>query len=231
MARPIIAWSYSTLNTFENCPRKFWAVKIKKIDDSSSDNRAGKADHRALQYALSKNLSLPGHLKPMQPVIDKIKKAPGELYVEYQMTLTQTMVPCGWKDWDNAWVRGASDVLKVNGDRATYLDWKRGKVRESDDQMELTALLVFRHFPQVQQVNGGLIHYMHGETVPHVVHRADESKLWNGYIARVKVLEDAVREDNFPATPNPLCGWCPYRACPHNTVEKRLAREAANAAR
>lgn len=228
MARPIINWSYSALNTFENCPRKFWATKIKKVvSDVNNDNLEGDADHRALQFHFSKGLALPEKLRHMQAMSDRIKAAPGEMFTEYSMTLTQDLVPTNFRDWDNAWVRGASDLLKIDGPKCNYFDWKKGKYRESDDQIELSSLLIFRHFPAVQRVVGGLVFYNHDKIYPHIVERTDESRLWNGWYGRVKVLEQAKLEDNWPATPNPLCAWCPYKACPHNKTDERLAREAA----
>lgn len=218
MAKPIIAWSYSAINTFENCPRKFWATKIKKlVSDANRFNMQGDAEHKDFEYFLSKGLALPERTRHFQPMLERIRDAPGQLYVEYKMTLTQQFETTRYNDWDRAWVRGAADVVKVNGTLASYFDWKSGKVRPSDDQIELSALLLFRHFPEVTQVNGGLVFYRHNEVYPHIVHRDDAPRIWNGWIARVRELEAAVTNENWPATPNPLCAYCPYFACPHNT--------------
>jgi hypothetical protein len=228
MTRPIIAWSYSALTMFENCPRKFWAVKIEKcVNDANAYNMRGDEDHQALQHALQKGLRLPPHLQTLSPLIDKLRAAPGEQFVEYQMCLKQDLTPTRFKDWDNAWVRGAGDYVKVNGATATYIDWKSGKPRtEVEDQIELTALLLFQHFPAVTRVNGALYYYNHGKMPPHVVERSDASRLWNGFYARVREMEQAKQSDSWPTNPNPLCAWCPYSACPHNKTEHRLAAEA-----
>lgn len=230
MTRPIIAWSFSALSTFENCPRKYWAVKVAKlVSDINSDNLEGDADHQAFQHHFSKGLPLPSKLAGLQPLADKLRAAPGEKYIEYAMCLKQDFKPTHFKNWDEAWVRGAGDFIIVNGDKAKYFDWKKGKFRESDDQIELTALLLFSHFPAVQQVSGGLVFYNAGRVHPHIVNRSDAPRLWNGYISRVRDMEQAKLNDAWPVNPNPLCGWCPYKACPHNTVEERLRREAAKA--
>ena len=227
MARPIIAWSFSALNTFENCARKYWATKVRNlVSDINSDNLEGEADHKALQYHFAKGLPLPPKLAGLQPLSARIQSAPGETYVEYGMTLRQDFVPTKFNDWDNAWVRGAADLIKVNGTAAAYFDWKKGKYRESDDQIELTSLLIFAHFPQVEKVSGGLVFYNDGKVYPHIVHRADQSRLWNGFITRVKEMEQAKLEDSWPTNPNPLCGGCAYKDCPFNTVDERLAAEA-----
>jgi hypothetical protein len=226
--KPIQPWSYSALNTFENCPRKFWATKIAKIvSDVNNANYVGDVEHQAIQHYLQKGLMLPPEVVSFKPLLDKIKAAPGQQYVEYAMCLKQDMTPTRFKDWNEGWVRGATDYLKVNGAKAYYFDWKSGKYRVSEDQIELMALMIFRHFPEVQQVNAGLVFYKAGRVHPHIVYKTDEPTLWNGFISRVRDLEQAKLTDNWPATPNPLCGWCPYKACPHNTTDERLAREAA----
>ncbi len=227
--RPIIAWSYSALTSFENCPRKYWATKIGKVvSDINQYNMAGDGDHTAIQHYLQKGLALPPAIQPLVPIFDKLRAAPGEQYVEYSMCLKQDMTPTKGTNWNEAWVRGAGDYVKVNGSCAVYMDWKSGKPRtEVEDQISLTALLLFQHFPHVQQVNGALYYYNHNKMAPHIVHRHEAPLLWNGFISRVRDMEKAKLEDNWPATPNPLCGWCPYKACPYNTQDERLRREAA----
>lgn len=227
MARPVIAWSYSALSMFENCPRKYWAVKIKKVDDTNAKNYEGDQDHQSIENFFKHNHALTEKMQGLLPVFTRLQAAPGEQYVEHSMTLTNQLVPCRWNDWDNAWVRGAGDYVKVHGNTAIYFDWKSGKVNKNiADQVDLTSLLLFRHFPQVEIVKGAMYFYNHDKLVPHTTRKSDEGLLWNGWFTRVQALEQAKLEDNWPATPNPLCGWCPYKACPNNKVDERLARDA-----
>ncbi len=226
--KPIIAWSYSAITSFENCPYKFWATKIGRIvSDVNQYNAKGDLEHQYFENYLKKGIVLPPEAAPFAPLLDKLKALPGQKYYEYQMTLDANFVPCRWKDYDRAYVRAAADFLHVHDDRAHYFDWKSGKVRKDDEQIELTALMVFKHFPQVQQLNAGLVFYRQNKLHPHIVRRSDEALLWNGWIGRVRELERAVREDSWPKTPNPLCAWCPVLQCPYNRQEERLKREAA----
>lgn len=228
-------WSFSALSSFENCPRKYWATKIAKVvSDLNQYNVAGDADHQSIQFRLQKGLSLPSHLSALEPLMAKVSAAPGEAYIEYKMCLKEDLTPTHFKDWNQGWLRGAGDYIKVNGTLATYLDWKSGKARqgeEVEDQLDLTALMLFQHFPHVQKVNGGLVYYNQGKVTPHVTQRADAPLLWNKFITRANAIRQAKKDDNWPAVPNPLCGWCPYTQCPNNTQAQRLAREAAKGAR
>lgn len=229
-ARPIIAWSYSALSTFENCPRKYWATRVAKVvSDVNQYNTAGDADHQAIENYMRAGFQLPEHLRGLTPLFDKLRSAPGESHVEYKMTLKQDLTKTHGKDWNGAWVRGAGDYIKINGSLATYIDWKSGKPRdEVEDQINLTSLLIFQHFEQVQKVNGALYYYNHQKmSRPHSVLRTDAPRLWNSFISRVKEMEQAKLHDNWPTQDNPLCGWCPYTQCPFNKQEERLRREAA----
>jgi hypothetical protein len=229
MPRPIIAWSYSGLTNFEGCPRRFWATKIGKVvSDVNQYNLKGDEEHQSLQLRLTHNMPLHRNLAPLEPLMQKLAAAPGQQYVERKLTLRQDYVPCRGDDWNNAWVRGAADWVKIYNVNGIYIDWKSGKPRNDfEDQINLTALLLFEHFPALQTLKGSMLYYRHNKlTPPHTVTRADAPLLWNGYISRVKELEQAKINDNWPTNPSPLCGWCPYKACPFNKMDERLATEA-----
>jgi PD-(D/E)XK nuclease superfamily protein len=228
-AKRPVNWSYSVLSMFENCPYKYWAVKIaKKVSDVNQWNLAGDEDHQSIKLYMKKGIALAPALAGLKPMFDKIKAAPGERYIEYDMALDANFTPCGYKDWNKAWVRAAGDYVVVDGTTARYFDWKRGKYSESDDQITLTSLVLFQHFPAVERVVAGLVFYNKGRLYPHVVNRVDMTLLWNGYLGRVKELQAAVNADHFPKTPNPLCAYCPVMDCQHNSVEARLKREREN---
>lgn len=230
MARPMYSWSYSALNMYENCPRKYWAVKIKKVNDNNKFNMQGDVEHKAIENFLKHGDPLPQSMQSMAPLLQAVKAAPGELYVEKKLTLDDQLVPCLWNDWDKAWVRGAGDLIKVNGSLATYLDWKSGKAKGDDDvvdQVETTAALLFRHFPAVQTLKAGVYFYRFDRMARHTVTANDAPRIWNGLYARLQPITESYQTDNWPMKPNPLCAYCPYLACPNNTTNERLAREAA----
>lgn len=218
MARPIVAWSFSALESYRNCPRKYWAVKIaKKCSDINKQNSDGDDGHQAFDQYLTKQRSLPAHLAQFTPILERVRVSPGQLYSEYQMALRADYVPCSFKDWDNCWVRAVTDVLVVNGQRAKTIDWKFGKPRKDPAQMELLSAVIFRHFPDVQTVDAAYMYVNHGKLVPYTFHRTEEQRLWMEFLPDVRKLEQSITKDDWPATPNPLCAWCPYDGCAHNT--------------
>lgn len=218
MARPIVAWSFSALDMFMNCPRKYWAVKIaKECGDDNKFNRAGAGFHKEAEDYLKKGKHPASpEVQSVVPMFDRLKAAPGQQYVEYDLSLDKDMVPCTARDWDTVWVRGKADYLKIDGERGTGLDWKFGKVKDDDRQATLTAAMVFQHFPDVQHFRFVYAFVKHEELVPFDFYRGQVGKIWNYWLPKVAKLEAAKTTDQWPATPNPLCAWCPYAKCPHN---------------
>lgn len=216
--RPIVAWSFSVLEMFENCQFKYWWLKIaKKGSDINQWNAKGDREHDHFQQYLKMGLALPPELAGYTPMLDKMKAAPGQLLVEPKMAIDQNFQPCRGNDWNRVWLRVNSDVLVINGDKANYFDWKSGKFYPKDDQIELTALMLFAQYPKVQQVNGGLVFYKQGKVHPNIVRREQAPLLWNGFLGRVKEMEAAIIADHFPKNPNPLCDYCPVHDCQHNS--------------
>jgi hypothetical protein len=228
--RPIIAWSFSALEMFLNCPRKYWAVKVAKlVSDDNKWNLQGDDEHKSFDKYLKRtpNYTLPHNLLAFTPMLDRVLATPGQLYSEMSLCLDMAFVPCKGNDWNRAWVRGAADVLIVNGTKAKMLDWKTGKVKREPKQMQLVSLLVFQHFPEVTQVDTGYVYIHHGKTVPdpklhnekadYTFNRSQIGELWQKFLPDVKRMEQAKLKDEWPPTPNPLCGYCPHRACQYNT--------------
>lgn len=220
MTRPV-AWSFSALSDFKNCPFKYWSVKIgKTVSDANQWNMEGDDYHRAFEQYIARSVKLPDQIAHYQPVLDKIKRSPGQVMAEQQYCLDQNFNPCGYKDWDNAWVRGAADVTVLNGTVASVVDWKFGKPKKDPEQMKLLSALVFHHHPHIQTIKTAYVFVKHNKVEPFDFVRAQLPDLWNAFLPDVNKLVQAKVRDEWPKTPNPLCGWCPVASCQHNTNEK-----------
>lgn len=215
--RPTYAWSFSALEMAENCLRKFHAVRIaKSVGDGNKYNAAGQADHKAFEGYLKKGAPLPEKLAKRKALLDHVATLPGKVEYELGITLTKDLEVCKWNDWDRAWLRVKSDLVTINGGEAKYIDWKSGKFRPKDDQIELTSLAIFAAYPKVEKVTGSLVFYNYKAIHPHTVYREQAPKLWGLFTDRLRVLDTAYATDEWPATPNGLCGYCPVLTCPHN---------------
>jgi hypothetical protein len=221
MSRPIVAWSFSALSDFINCPFKYWAVRVGKIvSDVNAANSQGEDYHRDFEMYVSKGMRLKPELVRFQPVLDKLKHAPGQIVTEGQYALDQNYNPCGFKDWDNAWVRAVTDVSILNGIKCSTVDYKFGKPRKDPDQNALVAGVLMQTYPQLQEVNTAYWYVMHDKVVRDRYTRDDIPAIWNRFLPNVNKLAQAKTRDEWPKQPNPLCGWCPVHSCQHNTNPK-----------
>lgn len=216
--RPI-AWSYSAITSFENCPRKYYEVNIaKSVKDGNETTDTNKIYHDALDARIARKKPLPGELAHLEPYAALIIGLPGETYSEADLTINEQFVPTKFNDWDGAWLRVRADVLKINGASGIGFDHKFGKPRNDADQAELTALTVFRRFPSVQHFRFIYAHLdeKKGRDLLPFDFRADQQQaLWGGWMNRYARLKAAREGNNFPMTPNPLCAYCPVRQCPN----------------
>lgn len=226
MSKPTLTWSYSAIQTYENCPYKYWATKVGKIvSDVNQDNQEGSDNHEAFEHYVARNRALPDHLVRYSPVLDKLRKSAGEILVEQQFALDMQFNPCGFKDWNRAWVRAISDYLCLNGQVAMMVDYKFGKPHKDPDQNSLVAAVLFQTYPQLTTVRSAYWYCAWDKWVPFDFHRDGATKIWNRFLPTVTKMTNAKLQDDWPKTPNPLCGWCPVGNCHHNTNPKLRSPE------
>ena len=94
------------------------------------------------------------------------------------------------------------------------VDWKTGKVREDPTELQTFALLLNAQYPSVESITGAYVWLKDGTMGP--LHQLgsteDELNRIRNHWAMIKTRPVA---QEWEATPNPLCGWCPVRSCPH----------------
>jgi len=220
--KPLITWSYSRISTFENCPRKFYELNIAKSIPyvQGAEAKDGDEQHKDFEAFLKLGRPLSEHNAQYTPLVERFKALPGERYVETDLSLRRDFTPCKSNDWNNVWFRQRADLVVVNGAHATGADWKFGKPRTDEDQAELTALSIFQYHKQVEQVTFLYVFVRHQQLHPATFYRTNITRMWNGWLEKYNKLEQAMKRDEWPATPNPLCGWCPVKKCPHNKNPK-----------
>lgn len=213
-AQPI-KWSYSSLGTFENCPKRFYHEKIAKDVTGTTHEAAafGTLIHEAAEFFLKKDQPLAREFSFLQPVLDSLKALPGELHSEMDISLKYDYTPTTAEDPD-AWYRGYADIVIIDGERALVADFKSGKSRYAKlDQLEIYALAVFRHFPQVKKVRGLLLFVREDQQFRLDVHVDQAPDLWLKWIARVDKIRQAREYNNWPAKRSGLCRFCPVTSC------------------
>jgi hypothetical protein len=204
--------SYSALKQFEQCPLRYYRQRIlKDIKDSMGEAGIhGIKVHEALEARVKDGTPLPKHLSKMEPTCAFLSGQADMVQVEREMTLNDKLEPTGWFDRD-AWLRGKLDVLLIKGKHALVLDWKTGKRRPDMFQLELFAGLVFRHYPEVEQVTTTLIWTKTHEVDTEVFPRSEYNNIFAKVLGKINRIHDAYENEKWPAHPSGLCNYCPAK--------------------
>lgn len=220
MTTKVWPWSYSKIKAFEQCPKQFYHDKIlKEVPFKETEATLyGTAFHTAAEDYIGKDVPLPGKFSFAQKMLDSLKNKKGDKLCELKLGITEDLEPCGFFD-PNVWFRGVADLIILDGDLAWVIDYKTGKSSKYADkgQLELMAMSVFKHYPQVKTVRAGLVFVISNDLVKDTYTEYDKPKLWEKWLAKYKQMETAAEEDMWNAKPNGLCRrHCPIIECVHN---------------
>jgi hypothetical protein len=223
MKKPIIAWSHSALEAYDMCPKKFYHNKIKKdvVEPFGKAQNAGLDGHDIFEKYMKGDLNrLPPEFLHHAPVLDKFKEvaAKGDMYTEQQLAINMDFLPTGWYDKD-CYSRAVLDLLIIKGDVALVVDWKFGKVKPNQQQLNLFIAFCAIFFPEIQEYRAYYYWAKEKTFTKFVVQKAEVLALWNDVLPKVKRLEIAVKTTDFPAKPSGLCKkYCSVKSCVHYGV-------------
>jgi len=216
----IPAWSYSGLKTFTTCPLKFYRTKVAKDVKEPEGEKAlyGKQVHEAAELYVKNDIPIPEKFSFIQEPIDTLLRIPGQIYCEHKMALTESLEPCDFFAKD-CWFRGVADLLIIDEAKgeARVIDYKLGKSTYADvTQLELMALAVFKLFPKITKVKGGLLFLTEGKFVPAVYEAEQQHRYWGNFMPTITMLENAYSSGVWNAKPNGLCkNYCWVTDCTH----------------
>lgn len=216
----IKAWSYSAIKSFNNCPRQYYHLKVLKDyeEPKTAALDYGKELHAAAEHYIRDGVEIPARFGFIKGVLDKLNEYPGEKLCEYKMGLTENLDPCDFFAKD-VWWRGVADLLIIDGNTAWCVDYKSGNSAKyaDTDQLELMALAIFKHFPEVEVVKGGLL-FVVAKAFPRAKYgRADEGRLWEKWFKEHERMKVAYKTDVWNPRPSGLCRkHCAVLSCPHN---------------
>jgi len=218
------AWSFSSIKTFDQCPKKYYHLKVVKDYEENFKTEPilyGNEFHAAAEnYVSGKVDTLDPRFDYAQATLDKLKGMKGEKLCEFKMGLTENLEPCGFFDKD-VWFRGVSDltILDRESGVAKVIDYKTGKSAKYADkgQLELMALATFKYFPEVKTVKGGLLFVVCKAFIKDTYTINRESELWQKWLGEYGKMEQAYKADVWNPRPTGLCrAHCIVLECPHN---------------
>ena len=209
-----LAHSYSSIKMFENCPKRYYHQRItKEVTDTGSDaTRHGERIHADLEHRLINQKPLTYDTEQYEVLCQTIEvlATGGELHAERQLCLNENLTPTSWYAKD-AWLRSILDVLILKDNEAIVMDWKTGKRRPDFTQLQLFALQVFKHFPEIKSVKSSFV-WLRDMEMDTEVFTADKTNLmWADMLSRIERIQQSLDNDNWPAKPSGLCNWCPAK--------------------
>lgn len=218
----MVQWSHSALKDFETCARKYHELRVLKHypREETEQTKYGELLHEAAEKYVAHAQPLPEAFLFLKEPLDALMQTKqGVRHTEFKMALRATLDPCDWKD-GLAWVRGIADLLILDDDGKTawVVDYKSGSDKYPDkDQLVLMSLMVFQHFPQVENVYSALMFVVRNTMLKHKVRRSETEMLWWKYRERVSRIEECHAADVWNPKQSGLCRkHCPVLTCEFN---------------
>lgn len=217
-----IQWSYSSIKTFSQCPKKYYHLKVARdVEDLGSEATAyGVEMHKAAEDFITLGTPLPPKFSFLQVFMDAVKNIPGKKHCEVKLGLKKVggkIVPCDFYD-PEYWWRGIADLLIIDGHKAYSMDYKTSKnARYADKkQLDLVAGAVFLHFPQVMIIKSALAFVVSGEFVKKEHLTTERSDYLGVFDKELDQLAGAFDSGVWNPNTSALCRFCPVRTCEHN---------------
>jgi len=207
--------SHSSLKQYANCPLAYYHERIMQ-DTPRMENAAatwGKDVHRHFELRTAQGTALPTNLKTFEQILAKFDGLPTR--AEWQLAIDADLKPTEWES-PTAWFRGIIDLyVSIDAATALVLDYKTGKRRMDNDQLEACALLLFAHDPTLRVVRAGFLWTQLAQIDSCVYDRANINAMWAHLMARIRPVHKSHETDVWPARPSGLCGWCAHQPnCP-----------------
>lgn len=208
------AGSYSRLKNYETCPKRHYEIDIaKKYKDESELLDWGNRVHKAMADAVSGKAPLPPEMA-YQKWVDKYKGGSGKIYVEQKYALTRDFQSSPYFG-PLVWWRAIGDLVKVDPPVALGVDWKTGKILHDAPQLMLLAACIFATFPDVHKIRTDFVWLKEDCITTEYYTRSGIAQDWLSVLPRIKALETACANDDFPPKPSRLCRkHCPVLSCP-----------------
>ena len=217
-----MAWSYSSVKSFEQCPKKYHHTRVlRDVKESQTDAIIyGNEVHKAAELYIANDEPIPPKFGFVERLLDVLKNKEGTKHCELKLGLRygkNGLEPCGFFDND-VWFRGIVDLFVENGKDGLSIDYKTGKsARYSDTrQLDLMAAALFVHFPEVQKIKSALAFVVSNELVRKIHHRKELDTYINIFEDQLKRIDVAHETGVWNPISSPLCKFCPVAQCEHN---------------
>lgn len=216
-----IVWSFSSLKTFQQCPRKYYRTKVLK-DIKESDTQAtlyGKSVHTAAEEFIRDGKPIPPEYEYVRPMLENLSQIEGDKHCEVRLGLTKDLQPCDFSA-KNVWWHGIADLVIINEPKqiAYSIDYKTSKSARYADvkQLDLVAVGIFKRFPNIVRVKSALAFVVSKEFVKAEHYAEMVPKYIEKPAQDVARIEAALDNGVWNPIQGPLCKFCAVRDCEYN---------------
>jgi len=203
-----MAYSYSAIKQYEQCPAQYKFSRIDRLPQPSGDAAArGTMIHTEIEAVFKGGLPLVSdHIQHLLPMLEKWKGMNAQS--EMQFSIDAKWAAVEYKD-PSAWFRGVIDLYIEQDNKATVRDFKTGKDRDYTDQVETYAGVVLSTKPHIDEVSLAIDFIDLKKTREYkTIERKDLPALQEKLTDRINKLKT---ESIFSANPSGLCRFCHYR--------------------
>lgn len=217
------AWSYSSIKTFDTCPKKYEGERVTK-EVTFTDNEHtlyGKSLHTAAEEYVRDGKELDLKFTYIKGYLDRLISLPGEKFCELKLGLKKQdgkLVECDFFDKD-VWFRGVADLVIKNNTQAFVIDYKTSKNAKYADlkQLALMSACLFVKHPELERIKAGLLFVACGEFIRGEYTRDRGLDIFAELHPLLEQRAIAYNTGVFNAKPNGLCRrYCGVTSCPHH---------------
>ena len=216
-----IVWSFSSLKTFQQCPKKYYHTKIAKdvVEPDTTATLYGKSAHTVAEEYIRDDKPVPPQFAYMQETLDSLKAIPGEKHCEMMLGFTKGLEACEFHA-PNVWWHGIADLVVINEEKkmAYSVDYKTSKSARYADvkQLDLVATGIFAKFPKIERIKSALLFVVSKEFVKAEHHVEMVPKYVEKPARDVARIEAALENGVWNPVQGPLCRFCSVKQCEYN---------------
>jgi hypothetical protein len=217
---PKFSWSYTSLVNFETCPLSFAEQRYYKTIKfmETPEIKDGNVVHIGLENYLKSKVRI-DRITDYTKFADAIIAASegGELLIEQELCINEGMQMTGWFAPD-AWGRAKLDVAIIKDGVAKIYDWKTGKEKKDDDQLEIFCIFLALARRDVHTFISRYIWLKNGNvSAPITLTRADLLPAIKTLLGRIARCREAWDHQLWMAKTSGLCKkYCDVMTCVHN---------------
>lgn len=216
-----LIWSFSSLKTFQQCPKKYYHTKVAKdvIEGDTTATLYGKEMHTVAEEYIRDSTPIPEKFAYVKSSLDRLNAIPGEKHCEVKLGLTKDLQPCEFSA-EGVWWHGIADLVILDREKklAYSVDYKTSKNARYADmgQLDLIAAALFAKYPEIERVKSALMFVVSKEFVK----AEHDAKMKSVYVQKVlpdiERLEGAFMSGVWNPKTGPLCKWCSVKQCEYN---------------